>query len=105
MPVCFRRCLCGASAAAAAAADASGAAVTCLLLSSRLYTVRMEEARPCTPTCCCAFELLLPCNPCHVRSWLQAVYTVRLEGETLHTLLEVTNTGDKPFDFTASLHR
>jgi glucose-6-phosphate 1-epimerase len=34
----------------------------------------------------------------------KAVYTVRLEGETLHTLLEVTNTGDSEFDFTASLH-
>ena len=30
---------------------------------------------------------------------------MRLEGETLHTRLAVTNTGDKPFDFTASLHR
>lgn len=67
--------------------------------------MRLEEVRPCTPTCRCAFEILFPCNPCHVRSWLQAVYTVRLEGETLHTLLEVTNTGDKPFNFTASLHR
>lgn len=34
----------------------------------------------------------------------KAEYTVRLEGETLHTHLSVTNTGDKAFDFTASLH-
>lgn len=34
----------------------------------------------------------------------QAEYTVSLEGEALHTRLKVTNTGDKPFAFTASLH-
>lgn len=30
---------------------------------------------------------------------------VTLEGDQLSTRLKVTNTGDKPFEFTASLHR
>lgn len=34
----------------------------------------------------------------------KAEYTVTLEGESLKTKLKVTNTGDKAFDFTASLH-
>ena len=50
--------------------------------------------------------LLLSLTRLHVSSLRnQAEYTVRLEGETLHTHLSVTNTGDKAFDFTASLHR
>lgn len=39
-----------------------------------------------------------------MRTALQAEYTVSLEGEALHTRLKVTNTGDQPFTFTASLH-
>ena len=54
------------------------------------------------PTC-----LLTPSRspPDSRPSPLQAEYTVRLEGEVLHTRLAVTNTGDQAFDFTASLHR
>jgi hypothetical protein len=35
----------------------------------------------------------------------QAEYVVTLEGDQLATRLKVTNTGDKPLEFTASLHR
>lgn len=49
--------------------------------------------------------ILIPPSPHAFWSTEQAEYTVRLEGEVLHTHLAVTNTGDKPFNFTASLHR
>ena len=32
------------------------------------------------------------------------MFSVSLHGEALRTELRVTNTGDKPFDFTAALH-